>query len=225
MLNKLGYIELYISKTRIYQSFSEVLCHLNQCKLPFIYQAVWNQLNLLSFVINTSKVMNISQFLDQHIPFIYQTHWKQSTFHSFAIERHRHCFYYSNSFMNDWREQWLDYFLQHRQYHVNKQGVTTETLCYINGSVNTIHKLINNEQYNANLAHLWYPWNEHSNTNSVISNFLYIKIFTYRVPWTSIYIRVLLYLFVCIPSNNNICILVLLWIYVRNIRYKADSKF
>ena len=150
MLNKLGYIKLYISKTRIYRSFSEVLCHLNQCKLPFIYQTVWNQLNLLSFVINTSKVINISQFLDRHIPVIYKTHWKLSTFHSFAIERHRHCFYYSNSFMNDWREQWLDYFLQHRQYHANKQSVTTETLCYINGSVNTIHKFINNEQYNAN---------------------------------------------------------------------------
>ena len=30
--------------------------------------------------------------------------------------------------------------------HANKQGVKTETLCYINGSVN---KFINNQQYNA----------------------------------------------------------------------------
>ena len=33
--------------------------------------------------------------------------------------------------------------------HANKQGVKTETLCYINGSVNSLHKFINNEQYNA----------------------------------------------------------------------------
>ena len=31
--------------------------------------------------------------------------------------------------------------------HANKQGVKTETLCYINGSVNSLHKFINNEQY------------------------------------------------------------------------------
>ena len=98
-LNKLGYIELYILKTRIYRSFSEVPCHLNQCKLPFIYQTLRNHFNLLSFVINASKSIDISQFLDRQIPFIYQTlwtHWKQSTFHSFAIERRRHCFYYIN---------------------------------------------------------------------------------------------------------------------------------
>ena len=33
--------------------------------------------------------------------------------------------------------------------HANKQGVKTETLCYINGSVNSLQKFINNEQYNA----------------------------------------------------------------------------
>ena len=74
--NKLGYIELYISKTRIYQSFSEIPCHWNQCKLPFIYQSSkssdQNQLNLLSFVINTSKSIETSQFLGRHIPFIYR---------------------------------------------------------------------------------------------------------------------------------------------------------
>ena len=75
MLNKLGYIELYISKTRIYRSFSEVPCHLNQCKLPFIYRTVRNHFNLLSFVINTSKSIDTSQFLERHIPFIYRILW------------------------------------------------------------------------------------------------------------------------------------------------------
>ena len=99
MLNKLGYIKLYISKTRIYRSFSEVPCHLSQCKLPFIYRTARNYFNLLSFVVIASKSIDTSQFLDRQIPFIYRTlwtHWKQSTFHSFAIERRRHCFYYIN---------------------------------------------------------------------------------------------------------------------------------
>ena len=147
MLNKLGYIKLYISKTRIYRSFAEVLCHLNQCKLPFIYQTVRNNLNLLSFVINTSTI-DTSQFLDRHIPFIYRIHWKQSTFHSFAIERRCHCFYYSNSFMIEENNDWIIVYSVVNK-HANKQGVKTETLCYINGSINSLHKFINNEQYNA----------------------------------------------------------------------------
>ena len=48
MLNKLGYIKLYISKTQIYLSFSEVPCHVNQCKLPFIYRTVRNHLTIFS---------------------------------------------------------------------------------------------------------------------------------------------------------------------------------
>ena len=139
MLNKLGYIELYILKTRIYRSFSEVPCHLNQCKLPFIYRTVRNNLNLLSFVINTSKSIDTSQFLDRHIPFIYLIHWKQSTFHSFAIECQRHCFYYSNSFMIEENSDWIIFYSIVNK-HANKQGVKTETLCYINGSVISLHK-------------------------------------------------------------------------------------
>ena len=148
MLYKLGYIKLYISKTRIYQSFSEVPCHLNRCKLPFIYQTVLNNLNLLSFVINILKSIDTSQFLDRHIPFIYRIHWKQSTFHSFAIERRRHCFYYSNSFMIEENSDWIILYSVVNK-HANKQGVKTETLCYINVSVNSLQKFINNEQYNA----------------------------------------------------------------------------
>ena len=53
MLNKLGYIELYISKTRIYRSFSEV-------PLPF-------KSMLITFHIsNSSKSLESSQFRDQH---------------------------------------------------------------------------------------------------------------------------------------------------------------
>ena len=53
MLNKLGYIELYISKTRIYQSFSEV-------PLPF-------KSMLITFHIsNSSKSLESSKFRDQH---------------------------------------------------------------------------------------------------------------------------------------------------------------
>ena len=51
--NKLGYIELYISKTRIYRSFSEV-------PLPF-------KSMLITFHIsNSSKSLESSQFRDQH---------------------------------------------------------------------------------------------------------------------------------------------------------------
>ena len=53
MLNKLGYIELYISKTRIYRSFSEV-------PLPF-------KSMLITFHISNSlKSLESSQFRDQH---------------------------------------------------------------------------------------------------------------------------------------------------------------
>ena len=64
----------------------------------------------------------------------------------------------------------------------------------------TLHVVFNNESENTMKAinfvfsilrqtypinaHLWYPWNEHSNTNSVISNFLYIEVIT-QVTWTS----------------------------------------
>ena len=104
MLNKLGYIELYISKTRIYRSFSEV-------PLPF-------KSMLITFHIsNSSKSLEFSQFRDQHtdqnqltllnfLTHIYhsyiehfQHNEKQSTFHSFALERRRHSFYYSNPFI------------------------------------------------------------------------------------------------------------------------------
>ena len=110
-------------------------------------------MNLLSFMINTSKSIDTSQFLDWHIPFIYRIHWKQSTFHSFAIERRRHCFYYSNSVMIEENNDWIIVYsvvnnFNFNNKHANKQGVKTETLCYINGSVNSLHKFINNEQYN-----------------------------------------------------------------------------
>ena len=68
--------------------------------------------------------------------------------HSFAIERRRHCFYYSNSFMIEENNDWIIFYSVVNK-HANKQGVKTETLCYINGSVNSLHKFINNEQYNA----------------------------------------------------------------------------
>ena len=92
-------------------------------------------LNLLNFVINTLK--STCQFLDWHIPFIYWIHWKQSTFHSFAIERRCHCFYYSNSFMIEVFEKNNDWIIFYSivNKHANKQGVKTETICYINGSV------------------------------------------------------------------------------------------
>ena len=103
MLNKLGYIELYISKTRIhvYRSFSEV-------PLPFKSMLITFHISNSSISLEYSKFrdqhtkINWQQFLDRHIPFIYRTlrtQWKQSKFHSFALERRRHCFYYSNSFI------------------------------------------------------------------------------------------------------------------------------
>ena len=49
-------------------------------------------------MINTSKSIDTSQFLDQHMS-QYIEYIESNQHFSFAIERRRHCFYYSNSFM------------------------------------------------------------------------------------------------------------------------------
>ena len=70
MLNKLWYIELYISKTRIYRSFSEV-------PLPF-------RSMLITFHIsNSSKSLESSQFRDQHtkINWHFSVSWQTYTIH------------------------------------------------------------------------------------------------------------------------------------------------
>ena len=78
MLNKLGYIKLYISKTWLYQSFSEVPCHLDQFKkfkITLIFSVSWS---------NTSKLIETSQFFTD----IYHSYIKH-------IESNQHCFYWT----------------------------------------------------------------------------------------------------------------------------------
>ena len=118
MINKLGYIELYISKTQIYRSFSEVPCHWNQCKLPFIYQSSkssdQNQLNILSFVINWHFKVN----------WHFSVSWETYTIHisntlntlkAINISQFRYTAWaplfilsdYSNSFMIEENNDWI----------------------------------------------------------------------------------------------------------------------
>ena len=111
------------------------------------------------------KSIDTSQFLDPHMPFIYRTlltQWKQSTFHSFALERRRHSFYY-NIYM----------------YQI---------VCCVKQIIrkyNESHKLCS---YKLTLLSLICDTHEMNiqRQTSVISNFLYIEVFT-QVPWTSIY--------------------------------------
>ena len=84
--------------------------------------------------------------------------------------------------------------------HANKQGVKTETLCYINGSVNSFHKFINNEKYNAKQQtqvtdFCWLICDTHEMNIQIQTG--YIKLLIYR----SIYLGPLdfdIYRFYCI---------------------------
>ena len=98
--------------------------------------------------------------------------------------------------------------------NANKQGVKTETSCYINGSVNSLHKFINNEQYNAKQQtqvtdFFWLICDTHE-MNIQIQTWLYQTSYISKYLLGSLglrYIQVLLYMCtliaIYITSNYN----------------------
>ena len=110
----------------------------------------------------------------------------------------------------------LHKFINNEQYNTKQQTQGTDFSCNISVVCNepnilfcTLYVVFNNESENKmkainfvssilrqtypSIAHLWYPWNEHSKTNSAISNFLYIEVYSGPLDFDT-YIRVLLYL-------------------------------
>ena len=151
MLNKLGYIELYISKTWIYQSFSEV-------PLPF------KSMLITFYISNSSKSLESSQFRDQH------TDQNQLTL---------------LAFLTDIYHSYIEHL--HFEHHENNQHFTV-SFSSVGAIVSSIDIWVIYRLATLTLLSLICDTHEMNTQRqtSVISNFLYIEVFT-QVPWTSIY--------------------------------------
>ena len=156
MLNKLGYIELYISKTRIYRSFSEV-------PLPF-------KSMLITFHIsNSSKSLESSQFRDQHskINWHFSVSWPTYTIHisntlntmkainiSVSLEHRRHCFYYSNSFIIEHVEENNDCILFQKSWILSvSRSAHQNQLTLLSFETDIYHSYIEHFKHNESNQH------------------------------------------------------------------------